>query len=163
LFLNLKIDILIKRKGFSLSFIMDTLTKAERSRNMSAIRSKNTGPEKIVRKFLRSSGFKYKSYAAELPGKPDFMLKDYNAAIFVQGCFWHHHAGCKYAHLPKSNKSFWLKKLRRNVCRDKKNLRLVRAKGCRAIVLWECELSKNNIQKILYKKLKILKNEKTKK
>ncbi|MHC1745637.1 MAG: very short patch repair endonuclease [Negativicutes bacterium] len=113
-----------------------------RSYNMSQIKLKNTKPEMLVRKYLFSHGFRYRLHDKRYPGHPDIVLSKYKVAIFINGCFWHVHEGCKYFVWPQNNKDFWQEKLSGNVVRDKKNLQLVRDMGWKPIVVWECELKK---------------------
>lgn len=107
---------------------------------MSRIRSSNTGPEKLARSILHSMGYRFRINNKEMPGKPDIVLPKYKAVVFVNGCFWHMHKGCKYASTPKSNTGFWLKKLKRNTERDKENLLELKKLGYKRIVVWECQL-----------------------
>lgn len=107
---------------------------------MSRIRSSNTGPEKLVRSILHSMGYRFRINKKELPGKPDIVLPRYKTAIFINGCFWHMHKACKYASTPKSNTGFWLKKLKRNIERDKENLTELKKMGYKQLVIWECQL-----------------------
>ncbi len=118
---------------------MDTVSKEVRSRNMSAIRSKNTNPETVVRSLLFALGYRYRLHKKDLPGKPDIILKKHNTVIFVHGCFWHQHKECKRANIPKSNKKYWIPKLERNVERDKINKRELNRLGWNVITIWECE------------------------
>lgn len=110
---------------------------------MSKIRSKNTVPEMTVRKYLYSRGFRYRLHDKKLPGKPDVVLPKYKTAIFVQGCFWHAHEGCKYHRIPKSNTDYWLKKIGNNISRDQLNQQTLRNLGWKVVVVWECELRKD--------------------
>ena len=121
----------------------DTLTKEKRSWNMSRIKGKDTSIEIQVRKYLFSHGYRYRKNVANLPGKPDIVLPKYHTCIFVNGCFWHKHEGCKYFVWPKSNEQFWRDKINRNVERDQKQHKELEAMGWRVIVVWECELKKN--------------------
>src|SRR5450830_962031 len=100
----------------------DVHSASIRSKNMSAIRGKNTGPEVLVRKILHRQGFRFRLNVKDLPGKPDIVLPKQHTAIFVHGCFWHQHTGCKYAVMPKTNTDFWQKKLDSNVARDAQNI-----------------------------------------
>lgn len=118
----------------------DIFTPQKRSEVMSAIRSKDTKPELRVRSQLHRKGFRFRLHGRGLPGKPDIILSRYRSAIFVHGCFWHLHEGCADARLPKSRTEFWAEKLTRNVARDKRNQRELRAMGWKVIVVWECEL-----------------------
>ena len=124
----------------------DHLTPDKRSWNMSRIRSKNTKPELIVRKVLHNSGIRYRLHARNLPGKPDLSNKSKKFAIFVNGCFWHQHKGCKRASIPKSNTDYWIPKLEKNVNRLRENLETLDIMGYRTAVIWECEVNdlKNN-------------------
>lgn len=124
----------------------DVHTKEIRSYNMSQIRSKNTKPEEKVRKYLFSKGFRYRKNDSRYPGKPDILLPKYRTMIFVNGCFWHKHEGCKYFVWPKSNEEFWQKKIHSNVERDKKAYSALEAMGWNVIVVWECELKKKNFE-----------------
>lgn len=107
---------------------------------MAAVRSKNTRPEMIVRKWLWSHGYRYRLNHPRLPGKPDIVMRKYRTCIFVNGCFWHGHEGCRYYRIPKSNTEFWVKKIRRNQERDREVCRQLAAMGWHSIVIWECEL-----------------------
>lgn len=120
----------------------DCHSKETRSYNMSRIRSKNTKPEEIVRKYLFSQGFRYRKNDSRLPGKPDIVLPKYKTVIFVNGCFWHGHTGCRYFVWPKSNAEFWKAKIQGNIERDKTNYTLLTDMGWRILVIWECELKK---------------------
>lgn len=119
----------------------DTKTPAERSENMSRIRSTNTKPEEIVRKYLFSHGFRYRKNDKRYPGKPDIVLPKYHTIIFVNGCFWHMH-GCSRSRLPHSNQEYWKPKIERNIERDAENKQKLEADGWNVIVVWECELKK---------------------
>jgi DNA mismatch endonuclease, patch repair protein len=123
----------------------DTHSKEVRSRNMARIRAKDTKPEILVRKALFSNGFRYRLYVKTLPGKPDIVLSKYKTVIFVNGCFWHAHEGCKHFVIPKSNVSYWENKIKRNVERDIESLRELIKNGWKVIVIWECELKRKNI------------------
>ena len=118
----------------------DVHDKATRSYNMSRIRSKNTKPELIVRKFLHSKGFRYRLYNKKLPGTPDITLKKYETVIFVHGCFWHGHKGCKYYVVPKTRTEWWLNKIKKTRERDQNDYELLSKIGWKIIVIWECEL-----------------------
>ncbi len=119
----------------------DHLTPAKRSWNMSRIGSKNTKPELIVRKVLHNSGIRYRLHAKDLPGKPDLSNKRKKFAIFVNGCFWHQHESCKRAKIPKSNISYWIPKLEKNVNRFRENLDNLDTMGFSTAVIWECEVN----------------------
>ncbi len=128
---------------------MDNRSKEARSRNMSHISSKGTKPEETVRKYLFSQGFRYRKNVANLPGKPDIVLPKYNAVIFVNGCFWHAHEGCKWFVPPKTNQEFWNNKFRYNRSRDQKNYLKLQALGWKVIVIWECEIRHGDSQAAL--------------
>lgn len=108
---------------------------------MSRVKGKNTKPEEAVRKYLFSKGFRYRKNDKRYPGKPDIVLPKYHTIIFVNGCFWHQHPGCKSATIPEANREYWKKKLHRNVERDKLQIRQLEEDGWHVIVLWECEIS----------------------
>ena len=112
----------------------------QRSRNMSAIKSKNTKPEIKVRKVLHSMGYRFRLHSKDLPGSPDIVLPKYKTVIFVHGCFWHRHQNCKYASTPKTRQEFWNKKFNENINRDKINQENLSSKGWKIIIVWECEI-----------------------
>lgn len=116
-----------------------------RSYNMSRIKGADTKPEEIVRKYLFSKGFRYRKNDKRYPGKPDIVLPKYKTAIFINGCFWHKHEGCKYFKWPKTNVEFWTDKITRNVERDKQNYAELESQGWHVLVIWECELRKREI------------------
>jgi DNA mismatch endonuclease, patch repair protein len=119
---------------------MDVVDPATRSRLMAGIKGKNTKPELVVRRFLHAHGYRFRLHRRDLPGKPDILLPRLKACIFVHGCFWHRHANCKYAVLPKTRIDFWTKKLESNVARDLKVMKELSDKGWHVITVWECEL-----------------------
>ena len=121
----------------------DNHSKEVRSRNMSHIRSVNTKPEEVVRKYLFSKGFRYRKNVRSLPGTPDIVLSKYRTVVFVNGCFWHMHE-CKRFVFPSSNTDYWIPKILRNVERDGKNYQLLAADGWRVLTVWECELKMKN-------------------
>ena len=127
----------------------DVHTPEQRSYNMSRIRSKNTKPEELVRKFLFSQGFRYRKNDARLPGKPDIVLPKYKTVIFVNGCFWHGHEGCRYFVWPKNNAEFWEEKITGNIQRDKHNHQLLANQGWRVIEIWECQLKRSVVDNTL--------------
>lgn len=120
----------------------DVHTPEQRSYNMSRIRNKNTKPEEVVRKYLFSQGFRYRKNDQRLPGKPDIVLPKYKTVIFVNGCFWHGHDGCRYFVWPKNNADFWKEKITGNISRDKHAYQQLNEMGWRVIVFWECQLKK---------------------
>ncbi len=109
---------------------------------MSAIKSKNTKPELLLRKTLFSYGYRYRIHANSIPGHPDLWFRKYNVAVFVNGCFWHRHQGCKYAYIPKSRTEFWEKKFEQNVKRDQMVMSQLEKKGIRYLIVWECSIKK---------------------
>ncbi len=121
----------------------DVHDKETRSYNMSRISGKDTKPEMIVRKFLHENGFRYRLHVKDLPGKPDIVLPKYNTVIFVHGCFWHAHEGCKYFKIPKTRTEWWKEKLYSNKSRDEQNIQELKEMCWKVIVIWECELNKN--------------------
>ena len=121
---------------------MDRLTPEKRSWNMSRIKEKDTSIEVKVRKYLFSKGFRYRKNDKRYPGKPDIVLPKYKTVIYVNGCFWHMHSGCKQGRLPKSNIDYWKEKLEKNVSNDELHLKQIKDMGWTPIVLWECELKK---------------------
>ena len=118
----------------------DVFSPEKRSEVMSKIRSKNTRPEERVRKWLFKKGFRYRKNVTALPGKPDVVLARYKAVVFVHGCFWHGHDGCKYYRVPKTRAEWWLAKINHNRKRDEEVQAILRACGWKVFVLWECEL-----------------------
>lgn len=120
----------------------DRLSKEERSELMSHIRSVNTKPEVALRRALWRRGFRYRVNVKNLPGSPDIVLPKHRTVVFVHGCFWHAHKGCKIYHLPQTNTEFWLAKVTRNQERDQEVWRQLEAKGWSVVIVWECELVK---------------------
>lgn len=120
----------------------DRLSKEERSELMSHIRSVNTKPEVALRRALWRRGFRYRVNVKGLPGSPDIVLPKHRTVVFVHGCFWHAHKGCKIYHLPQTNTEFWLAKVTRNQERDQEVWRQLEAKGWSVVIVWECELVK---------------------
>lgn len=133
----------------------DTISLDKRSWNMSRIRSKDTEAEIKVRKYLFSRGFRYRKNVAQLPGRPDIVMKKYKSVIFVHGCFWHRHEGCKRAATPKTRQEYWLPKFERNIENDRKHIEELEAAGWKVIVLWECEIN-NDFQEIMDKTISFL-------
>lgn len=127
----------------------DNHSREQRSKNMSHIRSANTKPEEIVRKYLHSRGLRFRKNDKRYPGHPDIVLPKYKTCVFVNGCFWHQHPGCKYAVLPSTNQDYWLPKLKRNSERDIANINSLQNDGWRVITIWECELKKGVRDKTL--------------
>lgn len=118
---------------------MDNLTAEKRSWNMSRIKGKDTKAEIFVRSLLHRLGYRFRLHGRELPGRPDIVLPKYKTLIFVHGCFWHRHEGCKLAYTPKSRTEFWKKKFLENVQRDIRNKEALEAMGWKVCIIWECE------------------------
>ena len=118
----------------------DVHSRETRSYNMSRIRSKNTKPELIVRKYLFNKGFRYRVNVKKLPGKPDIVFTKYKTVIFINGCFWHGHKNCPKAHIPKTKTEWWTEKIRKNQERDLQEYTLLKQQGWRVLVVWECQL-----------------------
>jgi DNA mismatch endonuclease (patch repair protein) len=121
---------------------MDRLSPEHRSWNMSRIKSRDTSPELKVRSLLHGMGYRFRLHRKDLPGKPDIVLPKYRTVIFVHGCFWHRHIDCKYAYTPKSNIEFWENKFAANIQRDVRSKRLLQERGWSVIVIWECQVNK---------------------
>ena len=111
---------------------------------MSRIRSKNTRPEITVRSRLHRAGYRFRLHVKDLPGKPDIVLPKYNSVIFVNGCFWHRHQGCRYAYKPKTRVKFWNQKFSQNVARQKKVIKELKILGWKVLLIWECEVGGGN-------------------
>ena len=138
---------------------MDNHSKEVRSYNMSRIRSINSKPEEMVRKYLFSKGLRYRKNIKTLPGKPDIVLKKYKTVVFVNGFFWHGHENCIYFVMPKSNTEYWEKKIRRNIERDVSVYKKLSELGWNVIIIWECELKKDKRKNTLeYLYYNILRN-----
>src|SRR6187402_315983 len=136
----------------------DVHDKKTRSYNMSQIKGKNTKPEMLVRKFLHKNGFRYRLHVKDLPGKPDIVLPKYKTVIFVHGCFWHGHEGCKYYVIPKTRTDWWLKKIDGNSNKDKMHSSDLHKKGWRTIEVWECDLKPSKLLNTLYNIINQLNN-----
>ena len=121
---------------------MDRITKEHRSWNMSRIRGKDTKPEMAVRKYLYSRGIRYRLHA-RLPGKPDIVMKQRYTSVFINGCFWHGHDGCKYFRWPQTRNEYWREKIGGNIERDKRNYTTLEEAGWRVLVVWECDIRHN--------------------
>lgn len=133
---------------------MDNLTKKQRKLCMTRITSKDTQPEKIVRQMLSKEGWRYRLHSAKLPGKPDIVISKIKTIIFINGCFWHQHKGCKRKAMPKENRNYWKPKLEKNVVKQKEDIKKLRKAGWKVNIVWECETKNENklsrrLQKIL--------------
>ena len=118
---------------------MDTVDKTARSQMMGRIRGKNTKPELAVRRVAHALGFRFRLHRRDLPGSPDLVFPGKHKVVFVHGCFWHRHAGCRFAYVPKSNIEFWLRKFERNIARDRDAVEALRSEGWDPLIIWECE------------------------
>jgi DNA mismatch endonuclease (patch repair protein) len=124
----------------------DFVGPATRSRMMAGIRARDTKPELTVRTYLHHRGFRYRLHVRTLPGTPDIVLPRYRAIVFVHGCFWHQHPGCRYAYQPKSNQAFWQKKLQSNAERDARDRGRLQNAGWRVFVVWECQVKVGDLE-----------------
>lgn len=120
----------------------DIKSAEERSKNMAAIKSKNTSPELFLRRLLFSKGYRYRLYSKSIPGHPDLWLKKYNTVVFVHGCFWHRHQGCKYSYMPKSRVQYWATKFEKNTAHDEIVKKQLADKGIKCLIVWECTIKK---------------------
>ena len=136
----------------------DTLTQEQRRRCMSHIRSKNTMAEILVRHELFRRGYRYRINVSKLPGRPDIVLPKHKTVIFINGCFWHGHEGCKYFVLPKSNIEYWKSKIFGNQQRDRETILKLQQQGWRVIIVWECEIQKSQLPIIIDKIDSIIKS-----
>ena len=127
----------------------DVHDKKTRSKNMSRIKGKDTRPEIKLRKYLFALGYRYRLHDKKLPGKPDLVLKKYNTVIFVHGCFWHGHKGCKYFIMPKTNTEWWRNKIYNTIDRDQKHRSQLQAMGWNVITVWECQSKKDIFEEII--------------
>jgi DNA mismatch endonuclease, patch repair protein len=123
----------------------DRLSKERRSWNMAQIRGKNTRPERIVRGMLHRMGYRFRLHGRDLPGRPDIVLAKHRTVVFVHGCFWHRHRGCRISGLPKTRREWWRTKLEGNALRDRKNRRALQRDGWRVIIVWGCEIKNPEI------------------
>ncbi len=138
---------------------MDTLSPDDRSRVMSRVRDKNTKPEMKVRRLVHGMGYRYRLHQKHLPGSPDMVFASRKSVIFVHGCFWHRHLGCKRAELPKSNVEFWENKLETNRRRDEESQQRLLELGWRVLTLWECELGEMDVVALKIKRFLECENE----
>jgi len=132
---------------------VDTVSKKQRSFNMSRIRSRDTAPEIFVRSLLHRLGFRFRKNVKALPGKPDIVLPKHRIAIFVHGCFWHQHPKCKRSTVPRTNMEYWIPKLRGNVDRDKQHKKKLEEIGWKTCIVWECEIKNPDRLKLRLLKL----------
>lgn len=137
---------------------MDVHSRETRSYNMSRIRGTNTKPELLVRKYLFSQGFRYKINDKKLPGKPDVVLPKYKTVIFINGCFWHGHDGCRYFVVPKTRTEWWLSKIKMTKLNDNINHMALKNVGWKVLIIWECELRPDRRDETLSRICNVLKN-----
>ena len=137
--------VIFPRRYYFCIIMPDVLSPAQRHRNMAAIRSASTKPERRLRHALWHQGFRYRINDKTLPGRPDIVLPKYRTVIFVHGCFWHGHKDCRYYTVPQTNTEFWMAKIARNQERDQEVWRKLEAKGWSVVIVWECQLKKANI------------------
>jgi DNA mismatch endonuclease (patch repair protein) len=128
---------------------MDIYSREKRSDIMARVKATDSTPELTVRRLLHSLGYRYRLHRNNLPGKPDIVLTKHKSVIFVHGCFWHHHKGCKKSKLPETNANFWRKKILDNVARDKRTIRGLKKTGWKVLVLWECQVRSSKLQEKL--------------
>ena len=117
----------------------DIVDRRRRSELMAGIRTRDTAPELSVRRIAHRMGLRFRLQRKDLPGRPDLVFPKHRLAVFVHGCFWHQHDGCRFAHVPKSRVAFWTKKFAQNVARDRRNVESLRGSGWRVGIIWECE------------------------
>lgn len=132
---------------------MDNMTPRERSAQMALVRSRNTKPEISIRRIVTSLGYKYRLHGKKLPGRPDLVFSRKKKVIFVNGCFWHGHR-CTLGRVPKTRIAFWTNKILGNGARDKKNVRLLAARGWRSLTIWECDVKRKSTQAKMIHKIK---------
>lgn len=137
----------------------DVLSKEQRQKCMSHIKSKNTKPEVLVRRFLFANGFRFRLHQKGLPGKPDIVLPKYKTVIFINGCFWHGHSDCKYATIPETNHDFWSDKISGNMERDEITFSSLEKMGWRVMIIWQCELKPKTKDRTLQKLITALQHE----
>lgn len=137
----------------------DVHSKETRSYNMSRIKGKDTKPELLVRKFLHKNGFRYRLHVKDMPGKPDIVLPKYKTVIFIHGCFWHGHEGCKYYVVPKTRTDWWLNKINGNISKDSRAEAALILQGWEILKIWECELKSKTLIETLGSLLNHLKND----
>lgn len=127
----------------------DIVDRATRSQMMAGIRGRDTTPERIVRSHLHRAGLRFRLHASRLPGRPDIVLPKWNAVVFVHGCYWHRHPGCRFATTPATRVAFWTRKFADNVARDRRNARALRREGWRVFVIWECSLTPRSLDRLV--------------
>jgi len=134
--------------------MVDIVSRQKRSEMMSRIRGQDTAPEIAVRSMLHRMGYRFRLHRRDLPGRPDVVLNRFRMAVFVHGCFWHRHRGCRLAYMPKTRKRFWLEKFKKNIERDRKVQRELRRLGWKVVVIWECKTAeKEKLRNLLKNRL----------
>lgn len=123
----------------------DIVDSQRRSQLMAGIRGRDTAPELAVRRIAHRMGLRFRLHRKDLPGRPDLVFPKYKLAVFVHGCFWHQHSGCRYSHIPKSRTAYWTEKFSRNVARDRRNEEKLRVLGWQVLVIWECEVKDEKV------------------
>lgn len=136
------------------SDLMDNVSAEVRSRIMARIKDKNTAPEVAVRRAMHAAGLRFRLHRRNLPGTPDIAFPRYRTVIFVHGCFWHRHTGCRYSTLPATNREMWREKFRKNRLRDASKERALRQEGWKVLVIWECEIGDSDILRRLAESIK---------
>lgn len=129
---------------------MDIVDRETRSRMMGSIGPRNTAPELRVRQFLHRAGLRFTLHSKGLPGRPDLVLRRFKTAIFVHGCFWHRHAGCRFATTPSTRPEFWQSKFDANVARDSRNTSLLATAGWQVLTVWECQTDEANLEELFW-------------
>ena len=135
----------------------DVHSKETRSYNMSRIKGKDTKPEMLVRKYLFSKGLRYKLHDKTLPGKPDMVFPKYKTVLFIHGCFWHGHEGCKYYVVPKTKTEWWINKINGNIKKDTDSIARLQQLGWKVVIVWECELKPGKVNGTLQNLMKTFK------
>jgi DNA mismatch endonuclease (patch repair protein) len=138
--------------------MVDVHSKAVRSYNMSRIKGKDTKPEILVRKFLFFKGLRYRLHQKNLPGKPDIVIPQHKVIVFIHGCFWHGHKGCKYFVPPKTRTEWWVNKINETTKKDAENILKLKKLGWKIIIVWECSLKSDKIKKVLESLTKKIRN-----
>ena len=131
--------------------MVDRISEEKRSWNMSRIKGSDTNPEIIVRSFLHRQGLRFRVNDKNLPGKPDIVLKKYRTIVFVDGCFWHRHTGCRFAYTPKSRIEFWNEKFKSNVKRDRKVNTMLKEQSWNVVRIWQCQVNPEGLKKLVEK------------
>jgi DNA mismatch endonuclease (patch repair protein) len=147
--MNMGIHFPISIQAIYICTMADVHSKRTRSYNMSQIKSRDTKPEMLVRKYLHAQGFRYRLHDRKLPGHPDIVLPRYKTIIFIHGCFWHGHINCKYFTVPKTRTAWWLHKINTNKANDAKAVQALKKQGWKIITVWECKLKPAKMERTL--------------